>query len=77
MSTESHGNWVMVDFEKYFGIVKKEKINGPISLHIEYPIVPEKEKLSEKERRSRTMLVMRKDLQKLREMLGAAGLCES
>ncbi|WP_114936808.1 sugar phosphate isomerase/epimerase family protein [Mucilaginibacter endophyticus] len=28
----------MVDFKKYFGLLKQYKINGPMSLHCEYPL---------------------------------------
>lgn len=28
----------MVDFKRYFSLLKKYKINVPVSLHLEYPI---------------------------------------
>lgn len=34
----------MVDFREYFKMVKAFHITGPISLHIEYPLYPEKSK---------------------------------
>lgn len=45
--TENNGKWRsencplgegMVDFKEYFGLVKQYNIDGPISLHFEYPL---------------------------------------
>jgi len=65
----------MVDFPKYFSLVKQFDINGPISLHFEYEMPGEHDKSMElTERRRKTIAVMRKDLETLRRMMKKAGL---
>lgn len=79
-----HGKWDdescplgegMVDFKKYFEIVKQRDIDGPISVHFEYPIMEASEQeTSAEERRKKTIKVMQNDLRKLRSMIAEAGL---
>jgi len=65
----------MVDFESYFKLAKQNDISATISLHFEYPLPHVSEKnTSAQEQRKRTIVVMQKDLQKLRAMLNKAGL---
>jgi L-ribulose-5-phosphate 3-epimerase len=65
----------IVDFEKFFGLVKAMKIQGPFSMHFEYPLggiengtrkltIPEKEVTG----------AMKRDVMKFREMLKDAGI---
>lgn len=65
----------MVDFKKYFSLVKQYNITGPMSIHLEYPLggadegkkqitIPKDEVLN----------AMKQDLQTLRTMLKVAGL---
>ena len=65
----------MVDFPKYFGLVKAYGLPGPISLHLEYPLggadqgaktltIP----------REQVLAAMRQDLRTLRGWLTDAGL---
>ena len=65
----------MVDFKKYFGLIKQYNLTGPVSLHLEYPLggaesgekqitVPKDEVLN----------AMKRDLQTLRGMMQEAGL---
>jgi L-ribulose-5-phosphate 3-epimerase len=64
-----------VDFRKYFGMLKELSIQGPFSMHFEYPLggvengttrltIPEADVLN----------AMKKDLEKLRGMLKDAGI---
>lgn len=65
----------MVDFKAYFEMVKELRIEGPVSMHFEYPMPAEdEENLSLKQRRQKTVTVMKKDLKTLRSMLKDAGL---
>lgn len=65
----------MVDFKKYFELIKSLKIKGPFSMHFEYP-------LGGAENGAKVLTVdqadvikaMRRDLAKLRDMLTAAGI---
>lgn len=65
----------MVDFKKYFSLVKEMGIEGPISLHYEYPLFdgPEQE-LSKSEKKKQVVPLMKKDVRTLRAMLTEAGL---
>jgi len=68
----------MVDFEKYFGLVKQYDIDGPISLHLEYPLGgADKGKTKLTIEREKVTDIMRRDVQKLRSMLKKAGLSGS
>jgi len=65
----------MVDFKKYFKMVKDLQIEGPVSVHFEYPMPGEgDENLGLEQHRQETMAVMKKDLETLRSMLKEAGL---
>lgn len=65
----------MVDFKAYFEMVKELRIEGPVSMHFEYPMpAGSEEKLSLEQRRQKTVAVMQKDLETLRSMLKEAGL---
>jgi len=65
----------MVDFKRYFAILKEAKFAGPVQMHFEYPLggaehggtapTMEKEKILD---------AMRQDLEKLRTLLHEAGL---
>ena len=83
-SKDSRGRWRienvplgdgMVDFEKYFALVKELGISGPISLHFEYEPYESMAKPADPARHTREAIVaMRRDLTKLREMLDRAGI---
>ena len=65
----------MVDFKKYFSMVKEMNIAGPISMHFEYPIFePSEENGSVPTKIKKVIAVMQKDLQTLRRLLDEAGL---
>lgn len=64
----------MVDFKAFFDLVKACGIQGPISLHYEYPLPGDDGSLSIAERRKQVAAVMQRDLGRLREILGEAGL---
>ncbi len=65
----------MVDFRKYFALVKEMNIDGPISMHFEYPIFQKSEEnLSVSAKTRKVIAVMQKDLQTLRGMMEEAGL---
>ncbi|UCH61776.1 MAG: sugar phosphate isomerase/epimerase [Fidelibacterota bacterium] len=65
----------MVDFKTYFKMVNELRIEGPVSIHFEYPMPAESEgKLSLEQRRQKTVTVMKRDLETLRSMLKEAGL---
>jgi sugar phosphate isomerase/epimerase len=65
----------MVDFGRYFSIVRENEVAGPISLHFEYPMPGEREeRISLAERRRQTVDVMRRDVERLRSMMAEAGL---
>jgi sugar phosphate isomerase/epimerase len=65
----------MVDFKKYFFMVKEMNITGPISMHFEYPIFEQSEEnASVSTKIKKVIAVMQKDLQTLRGMMERAGL---
>lgn len=64
----------MVDFPKYFALLKKYDIRCPVSVHFEYEMPGEKEAMDEAERTDKTIAVMRKDVTALRNYLDEAGL---
>ena len=65
----------MVDFDSYFQLVKENNVEGPISLHYEYPVLTkEDEGLSKTRKIEKTIRVMKKDLDKLKSMLKNHGL---
>ena len=65
----------MVDYKKYFGLLKQSNISGPISVHYEYPLggaeVGAKELTMNKED---VISAMRKDLTTLKKYLAEANL---
>lgn len=64
----------MVDFTRYFALVKELGISGPISIHYEYPPLEGRNELPPPERRREAVALMRRDLQLLRTHLRDAGL---
>jgi sugar phosphate isomerase/epimerase len=82
--TKNDGKWQvqmvplgegMVDFRKFFGLVKQYQISGPISLHMEYPLGGAENgatKLSVN--RDIVLEAMRKDLENTRRYMKEAGL---
>ena len=65
----------IVDFKKYFGLLKSLKIQGPFFMHFEYPLGgvengATKLTITEKEVTS----AMKRDVEKFREMLTEAGI---
>ncbi len=64
----------MVDFSRFFSLLKKYDIRCPVSVHFEYEMPGEKEAMSEAERTEKTIAVMRKDVKQLRSYLDEAGL---
>lgn len=57
----------MVDWPKYFQLLKEWNVRGPVSVHYEYPVLTGKEKeMSKSKKTERTIEVMRKDLLTLR-----------
>jgi L-ribulose-5-phosphate 3-epimerase len=65
----------MVDFDKYFQMVRELNLGGPITMHFEYPMTdrPEEE-MDVKTIRLQVMDAMKKDLNALKVMLMNAGL---
>lgn len=65
----------MVDFDQYFGLVKQLGIEGPISMHFEYPLPAEStERGASEERRRQTVVAMSSDLQNTRQLMKKADL---
>jgi sugar phosphate isomerase/epimerase len=65
----------MVDFKKYFALVKATNVAGPISMHFEYPILEtSEENLNVSVKTRKVIAAMRKDLQALRGMMEEADL---
>ncbi|MGH7450975.1 MAG: sugar phosphate isomerase/epimerase family protein [bacterium] len=65
----------MVDFKKYFALVKAQRIDGPISMHFEYPIFETSEENSSVSAKTQKVIaIMQKDLRTLRAMMKEAGL---
>ena len=64
-----------VDFKRYFWMAKTLGLQGPISMHFEYPVLTAgEERLPKPARMERTVAVMRKDVSTLRRMLASQGL---
>lgn len=60
----------MVDFRRYFLMLKELNITGPISLHYEYPVLTESDnRLSLTDKKKKTIEIMKRDLIKVRKML--------
>lgn len=67
----------MADLERYFAMYKKFGLDGPISLHIEYPIFERDEHtLSKSEKMKFARKVLAKDLETLRTLLQKADIIE-
>jgi len=65
----------MVDFNKYFSLLKQYGISGPMSLHFEYPLGgAESGKKQLSLDRNLVLAAMKRDLRKLRAMLAEAGM---
>ena len=64
----------MVDFPRYFALLKQYGIRCPISVHFEYDMPEQQATLSEEERLTQTVAVMKKDLSTLKGYLREAGL---
>ncbi|MCG3120977.1 MAG: hypothetical protein ALAOOOJD_03901 [bacterium] len=65
----------MVDFNKYFSMVKAMNLAGPLSVHFEYPIFEtSEENASLSAKTQKVIAVMQKDLQTLRGMMMQAEL---
>ena len=65
----------MVDFRKYFKLIKQYKINGPITLHFEYPLGgAETGAKTTTMRKDQIFTMMQKDLMTLKNYLREADL---
>ncbi len=64
----------MVNFPKFFALLKKYEVRCPISVHFEYDLPGEREAMDEAERTDKTIAVMKKDVNQLRVYLDKAGL---
>jgi sugar phosphate isomerase/epimerase len=65
----------MIDFKKFFGLIKQYNISGPMSIHLEYDLggADQGEKQITKPKEE-VFAAMKQDLQTLRTMLQEAGL---
>jgi len=65
----------MVDFERFFRMVKEMNLGGPVTMHFEYPMTerPEEE-MDKKEVKKQVMQAMKKDLSALKAYLKNADL---
>lgn len=64
----------MVDFRKFFALLKEYGISAPISVHFEYEMPEHQKNLSKKQVREQTVQLMRKDLDTLKTYMKEAGL---
>jgi len=64
----------MVDFKAFFKELKSLNFVGPISVHYEYPLPHKDKSLSKTEVRKKTIEVMKRDLNKIKEYMQEAGL---
>lgn len=64
----------MVDFPKFFELVKKLNISAPVSLHFEYEMPEHNKSLSQKQKIQETLKIMRKDLGAVKRYMKEAGL---
>lgn len=64
----------MVDFPKFFAELKSYDISAPVSLHYEYEMPEHNTSLSEREKRKKTVEVMKKDLNVLKRYMAEARL---
>jgi L-ribulose-5-phosphate 3-epimerase len=65
----------MVDFKKYFELVKEYNVVGPVSVHFEYPMPGEEHQETNLNNRiTKTIEVMRRDVETVREKMTAVGI---
>lgn len=64
----------MVDFPKYFALLKAHNISAPASIHFEYEMPEHQKNLSQKELRKQTIQLMQQDLNTLKAYRKEAGL---
>jgi sugar phosphate isomerase/epimerase len=65
----------MVDFPRFFEMVKQLNIGGPVSMHFEYPLTDKPiEEMDPKMARQQVMTAMKKDLKMVHKYLKEAGL---
>lgn len=65
----------MVDWPKFFELLKQWNVSGPVTMHYEYPILTEEEeKMSHSKKVKKTIEVMQKDLLTLRGWFEQHGL---
>lgn len=64
----------MVDFPKFFALLKEHNISAPVSVHFEYEMPEHQEGISEEQRRLQTIRQMQKDLNALKAYKKEAGL---
>lgn len=64
----------MVDFPKFFALLKEHEIAAPVSVHFEYEMPEHQKNLSKEQIRQQTVQVMQKDLNALKGYMKEAGL---
>jgi sugar phosphate isomerase/epimerase len=66
----------MVNWDKYWQVIKQQNIGGPLSLHYEYPILTKSEENSLKhtEKVQKFITVMKKDVDVLKAMMKEANI---
>ncbi len=67
----------MVDFPAYFARLKSLNLSVPVSVHFEYEMPENDSSLSEREKRRKTVEVMRKDLLAIKNYMSEAGILKS
>ena len=59
----------VVDFGKFFSIIREKSIHAPISMHYEFPLLNEKDKsLPDKDKMIKMLPVIRKELEYLKQL---------
>jgi sugar phosphate isomerase/epimerase len=58
----------IVDFQTYFSMLYDLNIHGPITIHLEYPMFPDKT-MDQAQKKARAIELMRKDLDALKKYL--------
>jgi len=58
----------IVDFQTYFSMLYELNIHGPITIHLEYPMFPDKT-MDQAQKKARAIELMRKDLDALKKYL--------
>jgi len=60
----------IIDFDTYFGYLRKFEIKGPVSLHMEYPLFPDQENMPVKEKKKKRALnAIKRDLAVLKTQM--------